>query len=147
MEVESEGVRGEEPDEASVAEDELASYPDGLEESESAEPDSMEVTMLLHLFALYGGQSSIAVDCGSIRGLLGEAESGDPDPCGCCQSHKDWRHEVRVVVAKTGDGGRRGEGTGSTGNLIEYVDSGIHSSKSVDVSSYDVGGAVIDQEG
>lgn len=99
----------------------------------------MEIASLAHLFAFDCSESSITVDCSSICWLLGEGQGGDPDPGGTSERHEDGRHEIGIVVAEAGDGGRRCKGTSSTSDLVEDMHRSIHATKAVDVPSNDIG--------
>lgn len=147
MEVKSKRVCGEEPDEPSVAEDELSANVDGFEEADSTEVNGVEVSSLAHLLGLYCREGSIAINCTGVGRLLGEGQSGNPDPGGSCKSHEDGTHEVRIVVSEAGDGGRRCESSCGTGNLVEDVDGSVHATKAVDISTDNISGAAKERVG
>ena len=95
MEVESDRVRGEEPDEGSVAKDDLATDIDGLAETKGSLPDGLQVA-LFALVLFNCRESSVAIGV-SVDWLL-ETKGGDPNPSCASQSHENWRHEVTIIV-------------------------------------------------
>lgn len=105
MEIKSDGVSREEPDEAAVRKDDLGTEVDGLEEEEDAKADGGEVVALFPVVALEGGESGFIVAV--VHRLAGGDADAGPEATG--HDEEDGREEEGVVVSEPSDGGGRCE--------------------------------------
>ena len=123
-----------------MSEDDLGTKVDRLsEEVETVENLHEEVLLLLLDDGELGlgNRLSVGVELG--RDLtVSEGSDEEPDRSG--NGEEDRGEEEGVVVSESLDSTRRGERSGGTGDLVENVDGGIHSSELSSVSTNDVGG-------
>ena len=133
-------LSGEQPNELSVREDDLGSEVDGLsEEVETVEHLHENVLLLLLDDGEFGLRNRLSVGV-ELHGGLSVTEGSNEEPDGTGDGEEDGGEEEGVVVSESLNGGGRGESSGGTGDFVEDVDGGVHSSKLTDVSTDDIGG-------